>query len=69
MSRIAASSASVVQQALRAKAIDELTLDIAPVLLGTGVRLLEDVGRPTLEPVEVVPSPRATHVRYRVTYA
>jgi dihydrofolate reductase len=61
--------ASVVQQALRAEAIDELTLDIAPVLLGRGVRLLEDVGRPTLEPIEVVPSPRATHVRYRVTYA
>jgi dihydrofolate reductase len=46
--------------------LDELYLHIAPIVLGAGERLLEDVGDPTLEPVEVVASPAATHVRYRV---
>ncbi len=31
-----------------------------------GKRLLERVGRPGFEPVEVLASPAATHVRYRV---
>jgi hypothetical protein len=37
-----------------------------PVLLGSGERLLENAGDPTLEPVKVVASPRVTHVKYRV---
>ena len=46
--------------------IDELTLDIAPVLLGSGERIFDGV-EVTLEPVEVEHSPWATHVRYRVS--
>jgi dihydrofolate reductase len=61
-----AGGASTVRQALAAGALDELTLDIAPVLLGRGERLFEGVVDPGLEPVEVVASPLATHVRYRV---
>lgn len=61
-----AGGASAVQQYLRAGLLDELYLHIAPVLLGAGERLLEDVGDPVLEPVQVIASPRATHVRYRV---
>jgi hypothetical protein len=30
-------------------------------------RLLENVGDPLLEPVEVIASPVVTHIRYRVT--
>ncbi|WNB87651.1 hypothetical protein [Cellulomonas sp. ATA003] len=41
-------------------------LDIVPVLLGAGERLLDDVPDPGLEPVEVIHSSLATHVRYRV---
>jgi dihydrofolate reductase len=62
-----AGGASTVRQALRAGAIDELQLDIVPVLLGRGERLLEDVGSIRFDPVDVVHSPRATHLRYRVT--
>ncbi|MGH7722288.1 MAG: dihydrofolate reductase family protein [Candidatus Dormibacteria bacterium] len=62
-----AGGASTVRQALRAGAIDELQLDIVPVLLTRGERLLVDVGKLRCDPVEVVHSPRATHVRYRVT--
>jgi dihydrofolate reductase len=62
-----AGGASTVRQALAAEVIDEFTLDIAPVLLGTGERLFD--GRESLgfEPVEVLHSPLATHIRYQRT--
>ena len=58
--------AKVIQQCLAAGLLDELQLHIAPVLLGSGERLLQDCGDPTLEPTEVVASPRVTHITYRV---
>jgi dihydrofolate reductase len=61
-----AGGAGTVNQYLAAGLLDELYLHIVPVILGSGERLLEDVGDPTLEPVEVVASPAATHVKYRV---
>jgi dihydrofolate reductase len=61
-----AGGASTVRQALLAGVIDELVLDIAPVLLGSGESIFEGVGDLALEPIEVVHSPFATHVRYRV---
>jgi dihydrofolate reductase len=61
-----AGGASAVRQAFAAGAMDELTLDIVPVLLGRGERLFDGVDDPGLEPVEVVHSTYATHVRYRV---
>jgi dihydrofolate reductase len=59
-----AGGASTVRQALAAGVIDELVLDFVPVLLGAGERLFDGVPDPGLEPVEVIPSPLATHVRY-----
>lgn len=61
-----AGGASTVQQFLRAGLLEELTLHIAPVVLGRGERLLEDVGEPKLTQVEVIASPAVTHVKYRV---
>ena len=61
-----AGGASTVRQALAAAAVDELVLDIAPVLLGRGERIFDEVADPGLTPVEVLHSPLATHVRYRV---
>jgi dihydrofolate reductase len=61
-----AGGASAIRQYLAAGLLDELYLHIVPAALGGGERLLEDVGDPTLEPVDVVASPRATHVKYRV---
>jgi dihydrofolate reductase len=61
-----AGGASTVRQALAAGALDVLVLDIAPVLLGNGERIFDGVTDAGVEPVEVVHSPRATHVRYRV---
>ncbi|HTU38455.1 MAG TPA: dihydrofolate reductase family protein [Acidimicrobiales bacterium] len=60
-----AGGASAVQQALRAGCLNELVLDIVPVLLGQGERLFDDVPRFAAEPVEVATSPLATHVVYR----
>jgi dihydrofolate reductase len=61
-----AGGASAVQQYLAAGLLDELHLHIVPVILGSGERLLENVGDPRLEPVAVVASPAVTHVSYRV---
>ncbi len=61
-----AGGASCVRQYLAAGLLDQLHLHIAPVVLGAGERLLEDVGDPKLEPIEVVASPAVTHVKYRV---
>jgi dihydrofolate reductase len=58
--------AHAIQQFIAAGLLDELQLHIAPVLLGSGERLLENVGTPRLQVVEVVGSPAATHVTYRV---
>ena len=61
-----AGGAATVRQALAAGAITELVLDVAPVLLGHGERLFDGVADPGLTPVEVIASPLATHVRYRI---
>jgi dihydrofolate reductase len=61
-----AGGASTVRQAFAADAIDELVLDIVPLLLGSGERLFDDVRDPGLGPVEAIHSPHATHIRYRV---
>lgn len=61
-----AGGAQAVQQYLRAGLLDELYLHIVPVVLGSGERLLENVGDPRLEPINVIASPAVTHVKYRV---
>jgi dihydrofolate reductase len=63
-----AGGASTVRQALRSGELDELTLDIAPVLLGSGERIFDSDLEVSLEPVEAEHSPRATHVRYRIRH-
>jgi dihydrofolate reductase len=60
-----AGGASTVRQALIAGVIDELTLDIAPVLLGSGERIFDGVETFAFQPVEVLHSPLTTHIRYR----
>jgi dihydrofolate reductase len=60
-----AGGASTVRQALAARVIDELTLDIAPVLLGSGERIFDGVESFGFEPAEVLHSPLTTHIRYR----
>jgi dihydrofolate reductase len=57
--------AATIREFLAAHLIDEMHLVIAPILLGKGERLLEDLdlGVDEFECVELVSSPLATHVR------
>jgi dihydrofolate reductase len=63
-----AGGASVAQQALEAGLLDELLIHVAPVLLGGGVRLFENLGAAPirLEPTKVIESPFVTHLGFRV---
>lgn len=59
--------ASVVQQCLQLGLLDEIQIDLAPVLLGGGVRLFDHLGGPIpLEKLAVVDGVGVTHLRYRV---
>jgi dihydrofolate reductase len=60
--------ATIVQQCLRAGLLDELTIDLVPVVLGRGARLLDGLepGSVELELVRVVDAPGVTHLTYRV---
>jgi dihydrofolate reductase len=60
--------ADVIRQALRAGLVEELSISIAPVVLGGGKRLFDDGFDQTLrlEHLRVLQSPFATHISYRV---
>lgn len=58
--------ANVVQQYLAAGLVDEFELQVAPILLGAGERLLDNVGNLKLEQVRVIGAPGITHIKYRV---
>jgi dihydrofolate reductase len=58
--------ASTIRQVLAAGELDELRIDIAPVLLGSGERIFDDTIDAKLEILEAEHSPLATHIRYRI---
>ena len=59
--------ADVIRQALRAGHVDELSISIAPVILGGGKRLFEGFEQTlNLEHADLLQSPFATHITYRV---
>jgi dihydrofolate reductase len=60
--------ASIPQQCLRAGLLDEIQIHLAPVLLGSGVRLFDHLGTESieLEAIRVVDCPGVTHMRFRV---
>jgi dihydrofolate reductase len=60
--------ANTIQQFLRAGLVDELQIHLAPLLLGGGVRLFDDLGTDEvkLQSTRVVESPAVTHLKFRV---
>ena len=59
---------TVLQQALNAGLVDEIHIDLVPLLLGRGIRLFDHLTiEPTdLEIIRIVPAAGVTHLRYRV---
>jgi dihydrofolate reductase len=65
---VAVATPSITQQCLKAGLLDEIHIDLAPVLLGQGLHLFEHLG---IEPIElenikVVEAPGVTHLGFRV---
>ena len=58
----------IIRQYLNAGLIDEFTIHIAPIILGRGIRLFDDIDRNTVkvEIVEADTSDLATHITYAV---
>ena len=57
------------RQALEAGLLDEIGVDLVPVVLGTGTPLFAGLGSPPVEfegPILVVQGIGVTHLRYRV---
>jgi dihydrofolate reductase len=61
-------TASILQQCLNLGLMDEIYIDVAPLLLGKGVRLFDHLNiKPTdLERIRVVEAPGVTHLGFRV---
>ena len=65
---VAVGAASIAQQCIRSGLLDEIHVDLVPVLLGGGVRLFDHLGTGPieLERVRVVEAPDVTHLTFRV---
>jgi dihydrofolate reductase len=63
-----AGGASCARQAIKAGLVDEIDLQVSPVILGSGERLFDgfNAGVPKLELARVLEAPGVVHVRYRV---
>ena len=65
-----AGGASCAQQALAAGLVDEVDLQLSPIIIGAGERLLDNFepgSAPELELERVLEAPGVAHLRYRVT--
>ena len=65
---VAVGAASIAQQCIRTGLLDEIHVDLVPVLLGGGVRLFEHLGSTPigLERTRVIEAPEVTHLTFRV---
>ncbi len=65
---IGLAGANVAQQAIRAGLVDEITVELVPLLLGQGIRFFDHLGEQpiALEQIGLVEAPGVTHLRFRV---
>jgi dihydrofolate reductase len=65
---VAIASPNVLRQAMRAGLVDEVHVDLIPVLLGQGIRMFEThEGAPiSLGITQIIAAPGVTHLAYRV---
>lgn len=61
-------TADSMQQALEKRLLDEIHIDLVPVLLGSGVRYFADSQKTEhrLMPIETIATPSVSHLTYRV---
>ena len=59
---------SILQQALKAGLVDEIHVDVAPILIGGGVSLFDQLGTGpiNLECIQTIQAPGITHLGFRV---
>ena len=59
---------TIVQQCLRAGLLDEIQIHLAPILLGAGIRLFDNLGAHPidLEQIGTIEGTGVTHLRFRV---
>jgi dihydrofolate reductase len=59
--------ANLAQQYLKAGLVDDVSIHLVPVIFGSGTRLFDHLSEHIkLEPVSVLETPNATHLRYQV---
>lgn len=60
--------ANIIRQYLKAGLIDEMEIHLVPILLGSGVRLFEDLTSESfdLRGIRCIETPAATHLRFEV---
>jgi dihydrofolate reductase len=65
---VVVSTASILQQCLNAGLMDEIHIDLAPLLLGNGVRLFDhlNIDPVNLECIRVIQAPGVIHLGFRV---
>jgi dihydrofolate reductase len=64
---VVVASGSVVRQCLQLGLLDEIHIDLVPILLGEGIRLFEHLEAPIeLEASNVTAAPGVTHLTFRV---
>jgi dihydrofolate reductase len=61
-------TASILQQCLSAGLMDEIHIDVAPILLGSGVRLFDHLGKVPIElkSIRAIQAPGVIHLGFRV---
>lgn len=67
---VALAGPGIIQQALDLDLVDEIAVDLAPVLLGRGIRFFGQLAQPPvlLDDPEVTEGTRVTHLQFRVRH-
>jgi dihydrofolate reductase len=65
---VSVGGSTITQQCLKAKLLDEIQIDLVPILLGAGIRLFDDLGTEpiALESIGVIEGSGVTHLRFQV---
>ena len=65
---VAVATASITQQCIQAGLLDEIHIDLVPVLLGAGIRLFDHLAASPieLESTKVIEAPGVTHLGFRI---